>query len=215
MAPGDLKLYNKATKYWSCKKAFLKLSQEILKKFEKAKYRLLEVNKWEACMGNGYSEKKKIQKELLEALSSLNHKVKDHNYISNDSLDPSYYVSVPEIFNDLLYKSNGVELKLMTDINEYLIVENEICEEITIAKVINTPKRLHRHKYIYKVNNLHCSNYNSSKPKSYIMDKDINILYSSTMIQFIPIKILDKVSPEKVPDIQSIAPDAKLDYALE
>ncbi|KAF0383973.1 zinc finger protein [Gigaspora margarita] len=47
------------------------------------------------------------------------------------------------------------------------------------------------------------------------MDKDINVLYSDTMIQYMPIEILDKVSPKKVPDIQSIAPDAKIGYALE
>ncbi|CAG8734823.1 12048_t:CDS:2, partial [Racocetra fulgida] len=30
-----------------------------------------------------------------------------------------------------------------------------------------------------------------------------------------PTEILDKVSPEEVPDIQSIAPDAEIGYALE
>ena len=37
------------------------------------------------------------------------------------------------IFNDFLYKSSRVEFKLMTNIDEYLIVENGICEGMTMA----------------------------------------------------------------------------------
>ncbi|CAG8848332.1 35350_t:CDS:2, partial [Racocetra persica] len=40
--------------------------------------------------------------------------------------DPSHYVSASGMFNDSLYKSSRVELKLMTDMDEYLIVENGI-----------------------------------------------------------------------------------------
>ncbi|CAG8712890.1 12294_t:CDS:2 [Dentiscutata erythropus] len=43
--------------------------------------------------------------------------------LQDDGLDPSYYVSAPGMFNDSLYKSSGAELKLMMDMNEYLIVE--------------------------------------------------------------------------------------------
>ncbi|CAG8764398.1 6760_t:CDS:1, partial [Racocetra persica] len=70
-------------------------------------------------------------------------------------LDPSYYVSVPGMFNDSLYKSSGVELKLMTDMDEYLIVENGIHGGMTMAS------------YQYaKANNPQCPDYESSKPKS-------------------------------------------------
>ncbi|CAI2195520.1 12034_t:CDS:1, partial [Funneliformis geosporum] len=52
-----------------------------------------------------------------------------HYHVFEDNgLDPSHYISAPEIFNDSLYKSSGVELKLMTNIDEYLIVENGIHE---------------------------------------------------------------------------------------
>ncbi|CAG8560804.1 12936_t:CDS:2 [Funneliformis mosseae] len=50
--------------------------------------------------------------------------------LQNDSLNSSHYVSVSEIFNDLLYKSSVAKLKLMTDIDEYLIVKKDIHEEI-------------------------------------------------------------------------------------
>ncbi|CAG8616948.1 1122_t:CDS:2 [Racocetra persica] len=84
-------------------------------------------------------------------------------YLKDNSLDSSYYISAPGMFNNSLYKSSEVELKLITDKDNYLIVEDEIC----------------------------------------------------AITQYIPTEILDKVSLEKVSDIQSIAPDAEIDYILE
>ena len=59
------------------------------------------------------------------------------NYIimclKDDSLDLSHYVSAPEMFNDSLYKSSRAELKLITDMNEYLIVKNGIREGMTMV----------------------------------------------------------------------------------
>ena len=43
----------------------------------------------------------------------------------------------------------------------------------------------------------------------------MNALYSGAMTQYMPTEILGKVSPEQVPDIQSIAPDAEIGYTLE
>ncbi|CAG8804472.1 28274_t:CDS:2 [Racocetra persica] len=98
--------------------------------------------------------------------------------LKDDGLVSSYYVSAPEMLNDYLYKSSRVELKLMTNMDKYLIVENGICEGMTIAC----------HRYI-KANNLQYPNYEFSK--------------------------LNKVSPEEVPDIQSIAPDTEIGYIFE
>jgi hypothetical protein len=108
------------------------------------------------------------------------------------------------MFNDSLYKSSGAELKLMTDIDEYLIVENGIYREMTIAS------------YRYaKANNSQYPDYKSSKPNSWIMYENMNALYSDVMIQYMPTEILGKVTPEKIPDIQSIAPDTEIGYTLE
>ncbi|RGB28920.1 hypothetical protein C1646_767247 [Rhizophagus diaphanus] len=79
----------------------------------------------------------------------------------DNGLDPSHYVPASEMFNNSLYKSSEAELKLMTDMDEYLMVENGIHEEIIMAK------------------------------------------------------ILGKVGPKEIPDIQSIAPDAEIGYMLE
>ena len=47
------------------------------------------------------------------------------------------------------------------------------------------------------------------------MYEDMNALYSGAMTQYMPTEILGKVGPEEVPNIQSIAPDAKIGYTLE
>jgi len=124
--------------------------------------------------------------------------------LQDDGLDPSHYVSAPGMFNDSLYKSSGVELKLMTDMDEYLMVENGIREGITMAS----------HRYA-KANNPKCPDYDSSKPKTYAMYEDMNAMYSGAMTQYMPTEILGKVGPEEIPDIQSIAPDAEIGYTLE
>src|ERR1043165_2403787 len=47
------------------------------------------------------------------------------------------------------------------------------------------------------------------------MYEDMNALYSGAMTQYMPTEILGKVAPEKIPDIQSITPDADIGYTLE
>ncbi|CAJ0833992.1 18476_t:CDS:2 [Entrophospora sp. SA101] len=44
----------------------------------------------------------------------------------NDGLDPSHYVSAPSMFNDSLYKSSRAEIKLLTDLDQYMLVERGI-----------------------------------------------------------------------------------------
>ncbi|CAG8834548.1 38206_t:CDS:2, partial [Gigaspora margarita] len=63
MEPNNYKRYNEATECWICMKPFVDPSLEILQQFEEAKYRLLELKEWEACMRKDYPEKKNIQKE--------------------------------------------------------------------------------------------------------------------------------------------------------
>ncbi|CAG8505748.1 17406_t:CDS:2 [Cetraspora pellucida] len=124
--------------------------------------------------------------------------------LKDDGLDPSHYVSAPGMFNNSLYKSSRVELKLMTDMDEYLIVENGIREGMTMAS----------HRYA-KANNPQCPDYEPSKPKSWALYEDMNALYSGAMTQYMSTEILGKVSPEEVPNIQSIAPDTEIGYILE
>ncbi len=97
------------------------------------------------------------------------------NYIiiclQDDSLDPSYYVLAFEIFNNLLYKSSRTKLKLITNINKYLIVKNSIYKKIIMISY-----------WYIKTNNLKYLNYNSSKLKIYIIYENINAIYLNTII---------------------------------
>ncbi len=54
-------------------------------------------------------------------------------YFKNNSLDLSHYIFAYRMFNDSLYKSSKIKLKLMINMNKYLIVENRIHGRITIA----------------------------------------------------------------------------------
>ncbi|CAB4445979.1 unnamed protein product [Rhizophagus irregularis] len=101
--------------------------------------------------------------------------------LQDDGLDPSHYVSAPGMFNDSLYKSSGAELKLMTDMDEYLMVEKGIRGGMTMAS----------HRYA-KANNPKCPDYDSSKPTTWTLYEDMNALYSGAMTQYMPTEILGK-----------------------
>ena len=90
MKPGDYKAYNEATECWICKKAFNKPAPEILQKFEEAKHCLLECEEWKICMNKEHPEMKDVRKKYYEALSKLNHKVKDHDHISGKFRGPAH-----------------------------------------------------------------------------------------------------------------------------
>ncbi|CAI2161923.1 1238_t:CDS:2 [Funneliformis geosporum] len=178
MASGDLKEYNEATECWICKKAFLKPSSEV--------------------------SQQNISKENYEHAQKVWQVFEIKNFGKyHDLYLETNVLLLADVFINYTIIS-GAELKLMTDMDEYLIVESSIREGITMAS----------HRYA-KANNLKCSDYNSSKPKTYVMYENMNAMYSGAMTQNMPIEILGKISSENVPNIQSILPDAKMDYMLE
>jgi len=74
------------------------------------------------------------------------------------------------MFNDSLYKSSETELKLIIDMNKYLMIKKGICEGMTMAS-----------HYYAKANNSKCFDYNPGKPTSWILYDNMNALYSGTM----------------------------------
>ena len=106
--------------------------------------------------------------------------------LQDDGLDPSHYVSAPGMFNDSLYKSSGAKLKLMTDMDEYLMVEKGIRGGMTMVS----------HRYA-KANNPKCSDYNPEKPTFWTTYEDFNALYSGAMTQYMPTEILGIVMQKK------------------
>jgi len=124
--------------------------------------------------------------------------------LKDDGLDPSHYVSAPGMFNDSLYKSTGVKIKLMTDLDHYNFVEHGIRGGMCMAP----------HRYA-KANNPKCPDYDDSKPNTWILYEDMNALYSGAMTKPLPTEILEKVGPEEIPELQSIRENADIGFMLE
>ncbi|CAG8582928.1 17692_t:CDS:2 [Cetraspora pellucida] len=162
MAPGDLKAYNED--FYSL------LSQQNISKedYEHAQkvWQIFEIKNFEE-----YYDLYLETDVLLLADVFMNYTIM---CLKDDGLGPSHYVSASEMFNDSLYKSSRIELKFMTDMDEYLIVENRIRRGMTMAS----------HRYA-KANNSQCPDYEPSKPKSWALYEDMNALYSDTEIGYI------------------------------
>ncbi|CAJ0828937.1 208_t:CDS:2 [Entrophospora sp. SA101] len=124
--------------------------------------------------------------------------------LKDNGLDPSHYVSAPGMFNDSLYKSSGAEIKLITDMDQYLLVEKGIRGSMSMVS----------QRYA-KANNPQCPDYDESKPNSWVMYVDMNALYSGAMTQYLPIESLGKVAPEEIPNILEVPIDAEEGYLLE
>ena len=90
-------------------------------------------------------------------------------------LDPAHYFTSPGLSWDALLKKTGVELELFTDHEMHLFVERGIRGGISMVS-----------KRYAKANNPLVSDYDESKPNSYIMYLDANNLYGWAMSKALP-----------------------------
>ena len=90
-------------------------------------------------------------------------------------LDPAHYFTSPGLSWDALLKKTGVELELLTDYEMHMFVERGIRGGISMVSK--------RHA---KANNPLVSDYDESKPNSYIMYLDANNLYGWAMSKPLP-----------------------------
>ena len=90
-------------------------------------------------------------------------------------LDPAHYFTSPGLSWDALLKKTGVELELFTDHDMHMFVERGIRGGISMVSK--------RHA---KANNPLISDYDESKPNSYIMYLDANNLYGWAMSKPLP-----------------------------
>ena len=90
-------------------------------------------------------------------------------------LDPAHYFTSPGLSWDALLKKTGVELELFTDHEMHLFVERGIRGGISMVS-----------KRYAKANNPLVSDYDESKPNSYIMYLDANNLYGWAMSKPLP-----------------------------
>jgi len=92
-------------------------------------------------------------------------------------LDPANYFSAPGMSWDALLKITGVELELLTDIDMHLFVEKGLRGGVCMVS-----------KRFAKANNPQCPDYDSTKPKNWIMYEDANNLYGWAMMQPLPVR---------------------------
>ena len=96
--------------------------------------------------------------------------------LSNNKLDPVYYLSAPGFSWHSCLKMTGIKLELLTDNNMLLLFEKGI--RGGICNVI--------HKYA-KASNKYMKNYDSTKKSKYLMYVDANNLYGYAMSKRLPI----------------------------
>ena len=95
--------------------------------------------------------------------------------LQQHGLDPAHYFTSPGLSWDALLKRTGVELELFTDVEMHMFVERGIRGGISMVSK--------RHA---KANNTLVSDYDPSKPNSYIMYLDANNLYGWAMSKPLP-----------------------------
>ena len=94
-------------------------------------------------------------------------------YLKYDEIDPYHYVSVPGLSSSAMLKMTGVKLEKISNIDQYLFIEKETRGGISyIAK-----------RYA-KANNKYMSDYNPTKPSTFITYLDKNNLYGWAMSEY-------------------------------
>ena len=90
-------------------------------------------------------------------------------------LDCSHYMSLPGFSWDAMLKKTGVKLELITDLDMYTFIEENLRGGVTTVN----------HRY-FKANNKYLDDYNPFLPTSFIQYIDANNLYGASMSMKIP-----------------------------
>ena len=97
--------------------------------------------------------------------------------------DPAHFISLPRLAWQACLKKTGVELKLLTDYDMLLMIEEGIRGGMCHAV----------HRYA-KANNRYMRDYDESKESSYIQYLDANNLYGAAMSEKLPINGFKRVN---------------------
>ena len=103
----------------------------------------------------------------------------------NDGLDPCHYVSTPGLSWDAMLQMTGINLELITDIDQQLFIEKGMRGGISYIA--------HRHG---RANNPYMKNYNEREESSYITYLDANNLYGWAMSRPLPYRGFQWVEPK-------------------
>ena len=95
--------------------------------------------------------------------------------VDDFQLDPAHYFSRPHFTFFAFLRHSGIQLELLTDVNQYFFLEKGIRGGLSMVA-----------KRYSKANNPHVLGYDSSRPTVYIIDLDSNNLYGKAMQDYLP-----------------------------
>ena len=121
-------------------------------------------------------------------------------------LDPFHFISLPGYAWESMMKFTGVKLEVLSDIDQYLLLENGIVGGISMAS----------QRYV-KANIPGTPSYDETKPIKTLAQFDVNSLYPLCMSQNLPVSDYSFISTEEIEklDIMSIPDDGDHGYILE
>ena len=118
-------------------------------------------------------------------------------------LDPCHYITAPGLSWDACLKMTGIELELISDIDQYLFVEKGLRGGISVIT--------HRKG---QANNKYMKNHDTSKPSKYIPYLDANNLYGWAMSQYLPYGGFEWINPENF-NLKNVQVDSPKGHILE
>lgn len=122
------------------------------------------------------------------------------------NLDAAHYFASPGLARDAMLKMIGIQLQLIDDIDMFLMIENCIRGGVSMIS-----------KTYAKAYNPQVSEYDPTKPTTWLTYLDMNNLYGTSMSDPLPEKDFEWLTPDQLEqlDVSSIADDADTGYILE
>jgi hypothetical protein len=126
--------------------------------------------------------------------------------LCNYGLDPVHYLTLPSFAWSAMLKQTGIELRLITDIDQEQFISNSIRGGISVIS----------HRYAAG-NNAYLEEYDPSKETSYIMYLDCNNLYGASMSEELPFDDFIFLTTDEIDrlDILNVDDHSPTGYILE
>jgi len=121
-------------------------------------------------------------------------------------LDPAYFLTLPSFAWCAMLKLTGVELKLITDMEQELFISSNIRGGISVIS--------HRHA---KGNNPYLEGYNRDEPNAYLLYLDCNNLYGASMSEPLPYDDFNFLTETEILrlDYLNVPDNSAIGYILE
>ena len=143
------------------------------------------LNVWKAFKMNSMKDYHDLYLKVDALLLACVFETFKKESINSFELDPAHYSSTPGYSWDAMLRFTYVNLKLISDIKKYQLVESTIMGGISMIC-----------KGYAEANNQLLKSYDANKPTTHIKYLDTNNLYRHSMMQLLLTEILDWVDPK-------------------